>query len=296
MYSTDKTLEEKVHEDNCKMFYLISQYLNFNANFITKDKIDEILKCGVSVEYAFISILTAHFRFNIIDNIEEKDLFNHYLINMVKKLDARLYYENPYYKNIKFPIQKGGNCELKYEKYQAYEGFVYNDIIKMKNGRQIPQLGFFETEFLYPAIFENDRLWMSITPNEIETMKEPIENAFGDVLTFGLGLGYYAYMVSEKNNVKSITVVENSDSMINLFEKYILPQFKNASKINIIKADAFEFAEKYMPKQKYDFVFVDLWHDVSDGIEMYLKMKEYETKNPDTEFAYWIEKSIQCYL
>ena len=30
---------------------------------------------------------------------------------------------------------------------------------------------------------------------------------------------------------------------------------------------------------KYDFVFTDLWHDVSDGIDMYLKMKEYEKQS-----------------
>ena len=67
-------------------------------------------------------------------------------------------------------------------------------------------------------------------------------------------------------------------------------------KIKIIKADAFEYARKHMPKGKYDFVFTDLWHDVSDGIDMYLKMKKYEKQCPDTVFSYWIEKSILCYL
>ena len=76
---------------------------------------------------------------------------------------------------------------------------------KTKEGRQIPQIGFFETEFKFPALLENDRIWMTITPNEIETMKEPVDGAFGNVLTFGLGLGYYAYMVSEKENVESVT-------------------------------------------------------------------------------------------
>lgn len=51
-----------------------------------------------------------------------------------------------------------------------------------------------------------------------------------------------------------------------------------------------------MAKEDYDFVFTDLWHDVSDGIDMYLKMKKYEAQNPNTVFAYWIEKSICCYL
>ncbi len=292
----DKTLEVKIQEDNYKIFDLTSKYLNYEPNFITKEKIEEILKCGVSTEYAFITLLTAYFGLDVTKNIQDKDLFNNYLSKMVYQLDASVYYTNPYYKNIKIPNVKIGNCKLKYGKYEAFEGFVCNDIIRIKDGRQIPQLGFFETKFLYPAIYENNRLWMSVTPNEIETMKEPVYKAFGDILTFGLGLGYYAYMVSEKSNVNSVTIVENNDNIIKLFEKYILPQFENAQKIKIINADAFEYAEKYMSNQIYDFVFVDLWHDVSDGIEMYLKMKEYETKNPDTEFTYWIEKSIQCYL
>ncbi len=81
---------------------------------------------------------------------------------------------------------KCGKSELKYEKYKPFEGFVCNDIIQTKEGRQIPQVGFFETEFMFPAILENDRIWMTITPNEIETMKEPVDQAFGNVLTFGL--------------------------------------------------------------------------------------------------------------
>ncbi|NLW47662.1 MAG: hypothetical protein GXY86_10040, partial [Firmicutes bacterium] len=67
-------------------------------------------------------------------------------------------------------------------------------------------------------------------------------------------------------------------------------------KVRIIKGDAFEYAQKQMPNLKYEFVFTDLWHDVSDGIEIYLKMKEYEKLSPDTTFMYWIEKSILCYL
>ena len=171
-----------------------------------------------------------------------------------------------------------------------------NDIIQTKEGRQIPQIGFFEEEFKFPAVLENGRIWMTITPNEIETMQEAIENASGHVLAFGLGLGYYAYMVSEKENVESVTVVDCNEDVIQLFQQYILPQFKQAAKIKVINEDAFDFAKKHIGEGKYDFVFTDLWHDVSDGIDMYLNMKQYERLSPDTEFMYWIEKSMLCYL
>lgn len=100
----------------------------------------------------------------------------------------------------------------------------------------------------------------------------------------------------EKRNVESLTIVDCNEDVIQLFQHYILPQFKNAAKIKVIKGDAFDYAQKHIGEGKYVFVFTDLWHDVSDGIDMYLKMKQYECLSTDTEFMYWIEKSILCYL
>ncbi|WP_222705718.1 spermine/spermidine synthase domain-containing protein [Bacillus massilinigeriensis] len=95
---------------------------------------------------------------------------------------------------------------------------------------------------------------------------------------------------------ESISVVEINEDVINLFNKYVLPQFKNAGKIKVIKSDALEYAKKHIPEGNFDHVFTDLWHDVSEGIDLYLKMKKYESSSPNTIFSYWIEKSILCYL
>ncbi|MNW36228.1 Polyamine aminopropyltransferase [compost metagenome] len=291
----DKITTYKIKEDNYKVFALLSNYLNHAPDFIKGEEISEIAQNGVSSEYAFKLLLASAFGLDIVDNMDDKELFNKYFDQMIHQLDANIYYNNPYYKNIKIPTIKIGNSELKYENYKPFEGFVCNDIFQTEEGRQIPQVGFFDTEFMFPAILENDRIWMTITPNEIETMKEAVDQAFGSVLTYGLGLGYYTYMVSEKDNVESVTVVEMNEDVIHLFKKNVLPQFRNAHKINIIQADAFEFAGQHMTQGNYDFVFTDLWHDVSDGIDMYLKMKSYEKQSPDTVFTYWIEKSILCY-
>lgn len=289
-------MKDTIIEDNHKVFALLSNYLNNQPDFIDKKEIAEIVNCGVSSEYAFVAMLTAGCGLDIVDHSEDKDLFDHYFRRMVHQLNASEYYNNPYYKNIKIPTIKIGQSELKYEKYKPFEGFVCNDIIQTEEGRQIPQIGFFDQEFRFPVVLENDRIWMTITPNEIETMKEAVDQAYGQVLTYGLGLGYYAYMTSEKDNVDSVTVIELNEDVIRLFTNYVLPQFRNAHKIKIIQADAFEYAEQHMSKENYDFAFVDLWHDVSDGLDMYLKMKKYEKHSPNTVFSYWIEKSILCYL
>lgn len=296
MYNESNPISDRIASDNAKVLALLSYYLNHAPDLIDQSEIEEIVACGVSYEYAFAAILTAALGLDISERAEDKELFNHYFSRMFHKLDASEYQSNPYYKNIKIPAIQIGNSELKYEQYKPFEGFVCNDIIRTEEGRQIPQLGFFDKEFEYPAVLENGRIWMTITPNEIETMRDAVDQAFGNVLTYGLGLGYYAYMISEKENVDRVTVVEMNEDVIRLFTKYILPQFNHAHKIHIVHADAYEFAKQYMPAGNYDLVFTDLWHDVSDGMDMYLNMKQYEQENPDTKFMYWIEKSIQCYL
>ena len=108
----------------------------------------------------------------------------------------------------------------------------------------------------------------------------------------GLGLGYYPYVISFLDKVKSITIVEISEKIITLFKEYILPQFAHPEKVGIVNADAFEYAELEMPKEKFDVAFVDTWRDASDGALMYEKMKRLEHLSPDTEFIYWIENFL----
>ena len=47
-----------------------------------------------------------------------------------------------------------------------------------------------------------------------------------------------------------------------------------------------------MPKENFDYAFVDTWRDASDGAPMYEKMKALEHLSPNTEFSYWIENFL----
>ena len=110
------------------------------------------------------------------------------------------------------------------------------------------------------------------------------------------GLGYFTYMASLKEEVESVTVVERSTDVIDLFRQYILPQFTHPEKIIIVESDAFDFAERKMKDGGYNTVFTDIWHDPSDGCELYLRMKKYEDLLPDAEFIYWVEDTLTLYL
>ena len=123
-------------------------------------------------------------------------------------------------------------------------------------------------------------------------MKEPIARASGNVLTLGLGLGYFAFHASQKETVTSVTVIEREHDVIELFQKLILPQFPHKEKIRIIRADAFDYMQTELPKASYDFIFADLWHDASDGLELYLKLKQMESNAHGTPTDYWIEPSL----
>lgn len=281
---------------NKRIFAIASDFLNNHECFVTEKMIKEITEIGFSVKDAYKILVASFYDIDYLDDSNDKILYQEYFEKIFAEQINSEYEKDLYYQNIKFYNKKIGNCEIKYDSYKPYEAFVYNDIERYINGKQIPKIGFFRKEFKYPAIYENNRLWMSVTPNEINTMKEPIKKAFGKVLMYGLGIGYFAYMVSLKDDVEKIIIIEKNKKIIDLFYEEIYPQFENKEKIEIICEDAFIYADKKMGKENFDFVFCDLWHDVSDGLPMYLKMKEYESRNPKSIYMYWIEKSIKCYL
>lgn len=281
----------KINDDNYRLIKYLHDYLFYYDKSINKNMIKDLLNYDLDEEYAYYLLLLGILDLDIEDK-EQKYFLDNYLLKSIKKLEKEEYINNPYYKNIKFNNVKINNWTLKRNKYSTYQGFVYDDFKLDENYKELVSLGFFNEEFTYLHVLENDLEWMSITPNEINTMKEPINNAKGKVVTFGLGLGYYAYMVSLKENVESVTIIEKDKNVIKLFNEYILPQFEYKDKIKIINIDAFDYINKV---NEYDYLFIDLWRDVSDGLDLYLKFKKYENST-NIKVDYWIEKSILSYF
>lgn len=277
-------------EKNDLFLQICVAYLNECPTLVTRDIINDITAGQPSHdERAFASFLSSVF---IEDAQLQREMLSEYFTPSIKKLDPDEYRTNPYFQNISIPDKKIGNWTLSHQKYAPFEGFVRDDFTLFDNHREVCNIGFFDEEFSFPTVFENGVEWMAIKPNEIETMKDPIEKARGRVITFGLGLGYFAYMASLKNEVECVTIVEKSREVISLFNGHILPHFSNPEKIKIVEADAFEYAKEKMSAERYDYAFVDLWHDTSDGTDLYIKMKKLEHLSPYTHFEYWIERSI----
>ncbi len=289
----DKTEKlSQIRSDNFLVLRIYSTLINEGMPEDAAELIGGIARdADISEERAFAALLSAFCNFDSDEDphdlVIEREYFSH-----IKKLSSIPYENDPYYKNIKFPNISSGRWQMGRESYRPYEPFVWRDIVLTDEFREIPQIGFFAESFSFPAVFEDGREWMAIKPNEIETMRAPLEAVSGDVLTYGLGLGYFTYMASLKDEVRSITVVERDPEMIGLFKEHILPQFAYADKVKIVCSDAFEYAETRIKNEHFDYVFADLWHDASDGFDMYIRLKRLEKNNAGAKYLYWIEDTL----
>ena len=200
---------------NFRITELFAIYLERFPDIINKNIISELCGDGsIAAADALPALLGEIFGLETDANPEDRILMRDYIIPSVRLLDADKYMANPYYKNVKLPDVKSGDWEFKNEVYPAYRGVICDDIQFFEDFKEIPPLGFFTTDFHFPAVLENGNEWMTLTPVDLDTCENAINAAHGKVVTFGLGLGYYAYMVSIKNNVESITVVEKSERVI----------------------------------------------------------------------------------
>lgn len=206
------------------------------------------------------------------------------------------YLKNPFFVHVTPAPEKNGNWELFYDTYEPNQGFVYDEIsVKPPYFSEKTAFGYFEKPFRFLAIKEKGQTWMSVTPHEINTMKASLDEAKGQLLVFGLGLGYYAYMASLKDEVSSLTIIEKDVHDIALFKKDILPFFPHPEKITVVEEDAFHYANG-LAKKSFDYAFVDLWHLPEDGLPLYLQMKKFEKRFPKIRFSYWVEESLLSLL
>jgi len=198
--------------------------------------------------------------------------------------------KNDYYKNIKLDDIKLDDIYYKTVNIPARVIWVANfPILKNAYGTFETTLGYYDRNVNIPMLMENNNVWMSITEMEINTSQFAIDKACGNVLTFGLGLGYFAYMCSLKESVNTVTIVEFNPKVIKIFKEYILPQFEYSNKIQIIQGDMYEFLNNDF-LDKFDYKFADVWKSDEDGFNHYLKILK--TNCDLYNFDFWIEDAI----
>ncbi|MBQ7138945.1 MAG: hypothetical protein IJO39_08125 [Clostridia bacterium] len=283
-----------LHDDNERLLTLISEYLTFTPGAIKPADVTALAAdCSLPLNDAYMALLAAHCGLDT-SLPEDARLYRGYFPQMVRQHDPAVYEADAYFQAVKPLVGANAAIDLVYERIEPMELFVADDFRVDSEGRVLPQLGWFDGAFEFPAIREDGRVWMTVTPNEINTIQPAVHESRGRVLTYGLGLGYYAFHCLLKDDVESVTVVERNPAVIDMFRRHLLPFFPRQEALHIVQADAFDYAANIMPHEGFDTVFTDLWHDVADGLPLYQQMKPLEVPGP--RYLYWIEQTLKCYM
>ena len=283
----NKFLKEKIdkvivtNQKNIWAADLFNDACNY-TDFFDKSKISELVKQGLKEQEAMIDSFYDVYSLDR-DDKETNEVINEYCTKRLKCLNTNKYKNNEYTKKVK-ATGKYGPYSLRMIKYEPYQTFPYDEITVTSDYKEYSNIGYFKEPFSYLALCEGNNIWMSLNPNEIETMEPFIKSAKGNVLVLGLGMGYVPFMMANKPEVKHITIIEKDQNIINLFNKLLFPSFPNKNKIKIIHDDAINY---YKNNKGFDYAFADLWHSPEDGLDLFIKLKAI-----DTGINCWLETSL----
>lgn len=168
---------------------------------------------------------------------------------------------------------------------------------RIKNLRNPFMVYGLKANFEYVKLFrKKDAIWMSDTPMERNSNDKFIQNANGDVLIFGLGLGLIIFPLLEKESVKSIKVVELNQEIIDLVSPYIKAKDTH-NKFSVVQGDAYEHHK--IDNKKYDCVYGDIWRDISTDNyeEMKTLTKNWKNRinrsNPNSFIDHWMKDFLK---
>ena len=246
--------------------------------------IKQYIKEGYSEQEALIEVLYDFYGLNKQDE-SNVQIMDECFLNVLERLNPEDYLNNPYRNAIK-NVGRTGKYALKEITYEPYQLFA-SDEITVKDFREYSHVGYFANKFSYLALCQGNNIWMSLNPNEINTMRPFINEGKGNILVLGLGMGYVPFMLARKEDVKHITIIETDNQIIDLFNTLIWPSFENKEKITIIQDDAIRYTNNKDRCKGYDYIFADLWHDPVDGLEPFVALKQNEVL---------INKKINCWL
>ena len=114
----------------------------------------------------------------------------------------------------------------------------------------------------YVQLRVNGDLMMSDTQMEQNSNRKVLYRATGNVLIAGLGIGLILLPILSKPEVRSVTVIEKYQDVIDLTEEYLRMAAKtDHNKLRIVQADIFEW--KPEKGTKFDTIYFDIWPNIS---------------------------------
>jgi hypothetical protein len=109
------------------------------------------------------------------------------------------------------------------------------------------------------------KIWMSLTPMELQSHQRHIASAHGNVVVAGLGMGMVIFNMVKRPEVTRVLVMEKDPQVIELFER--ITDWRNwpgAEKLEIRQGDALLLKDK--GNTVIDFLYVDIWEKLGTEV------------------------------
>lgn len=126
---------------------------------------------------------------------------------------------------------------------------------------------------------EDHCVWISLSPSEGVTQRAGITRARGDVLMGGLGMGWLARRVLERKQVKSLTVYDTNEDVLDFFGQPLLEEFSD--RLELVHGDVYAAQHS-----NYDRVLLDVWSVYADS-KYDKRLKELLMKIPSSAVWAW---------
>ena len=132
---------------------------------------------------------------------------------------------------------------------------------------------------------KGEGVMMSNHPSETITNQDFINQAHGDVIIFGLGLGMIVFPLLGDKAINSITIVEKDAGLIDAVGS-VIKEHDHHNKVKIVEGDAFTYHEDikkndfYVDKsnkrrkrqKRFDTIYFDIWIKINE--EAFAEMEE----------------------
>lgn len=204
--------------------------------------------------------------------------------------DEQTYRSDPFVANVKLvPFATAGQCA-------SYRAVLLHrdDVIHLLEKRRytqndsIPLVGVMgfdcETTFLI-----SKQTSYQVTPQTIFCNRRCVEAARGRVLCGGADMGYLPYMTAMKDDVQSVTVVEQDADLADYFRRYILPQIPNKDKITVVVDSILHHLAT--TSETYDSCVGNLIFMIN-GVYQFAEMMRYLGRYPNLSYAFVHEQEI----
>lgn len=145
---------------------------------------------------------------------------------------------------------------------------------------------FYTETFQIPSLFIGGKIWMSVTPLEIQSAYLALKRANGVISTCGLGLGYYALRAALKDEVERVDVYEINDNIISWFLETFKDR-KEIEKINIIAGNVFD----NLKGKTYNYVFMDRYQTLLSD-EVISDIYHFSKSNTIKRYDFWGQERV----